>query len=167
MVGDLITLPLRVGVRATTLWLRATEQTVAVLADATGRLIDSVVSREPPPTRFERETAHEPYTSHAPARPPLADHGAAEPEPAHITEQPELVGAVADPGAEGGAGATVHVREPWEGYKRMRADDVVDRIAAATTAELAAIELFETAGKRRVTVLEAVERQLRVSHGSG
>src|SRR5689334_19972782 len=37
------------------------------------------------------------------------------PEPAHISEEPELVEEFAEPGAEDGAGAEVHVQEPWDG----------------------------------------------------
>jgi hypothetical protein len=178
MVGELITLPLRVGVRATKLWLRTTEETVAVLANATSRLIDTVMSRETPPAEFARDarwsepptrpseaTWSEPLTSASPLPAAVADDVAA--EPAHVSEQPELVEEVAEPRAEDGAGAEVHVQEPWAGYERMRAGDVVDQIAGATPAELAAIQLYEGAGKRRVTVLEAVERELRISHSSG
>ena len=46
MVGELITLPVRVGVRVTRLWLRAAEEAVAVAANATGRLVDTVTSRD-------------------------------------------------------------------------------------------------------------------------
>jgi hypothetical protein len=45
MVGQLITLPLRAGIGATRLWLKVVGETVAVAADATGRVIDTVVSR--------------------------------------------------------------------------------------------------------------------------
>ena len=45
MVGELIMLPLRVGVRATQLWLRATEETVAMAAGATSRVLGAVMSR--------------------------------------------------------------------------------------------------------------------------
>jgi hypothetical protein len=88
-------------------------------------------------------------------------------EPVHISEEPELVEEVAEPGAEDGAGASVHVEEPWSGYEHMKADDVIDRLAGATPAELAAIQLYESGRKSRTTVLEAVERELRISTGSG
>jgi hypothetical protein len=45
MVGELILLPLRVGVRATRLWLRVAEETATVAANATGRLIGLAASR--------------------------------------------------------------------------------------------------------------------------
>ncbi|MGH2870719.1 MAG: hypothetical protein ACRDNK_24515 [Solirubrobacteraceae bacterium] len=66
----------------------------------------------------------------------------------------------ADPGAEDGAGAEVHVAEPWEGYRQLHAADVVDRITGADQAELAAIELYELSSRRRQTVLDAVLREL-------
>jgi hypothetical protein len=49
----------------------------------------------------------------------------------------------------------------------MRADDVIDRLAGATAAELAAIQLYESKKKSRTTVLEAVGRELQISTGSG
>ncbi len=81
-------------------------------------------------------------------------------EPTHVSEEPELVEELAEPGAEEGAGAQVNVREPWEGYGRMNARDVVARLAAADRAELAAIELYERAHRNRRTVLNALERRL-------
>ena len=81
-------------------------------------------------------------------------------EPTHVSEEPELVEELAEPGAEEGAGAQVNVREPWEGYGRMNARDVVARLAAADPAELAAIELYERAHRNRRTVLNALGRRL-------
>lgn len=168
MLGELVTLPLRVGVRATQLWLRAAEETLAVVADTAGRLIDTVFPRESamargaPARRPEQPRA--PATEAATVVEPELD---VEPEPIHVSEEPELIAESAEPGAEDGAGAELHVREPWVGYERMNADDVKDRLTGSTAAELAAIELYETEHKRRATVLEAVERELRISTGSG
>jgi hypothetical protein len=95
---------------------------------------------------------------------PDAGAGVPEPEPeapAHIDIEPELVAEFADPGAEEGAGAEIHVDEPWEGYRRMRAADVRDRVAVAGSEELAVIELYESAHRRRRSVLDAVERRAR------
>jgi hypothetical protein len=66
----------------------------------------------------------------------------------------------ADPGAEDGAGAEVHVAEPWDGYRQLHAADVIDRIIGADPAELAAVELYELSSRRRQTVLDAVAREL-------
>src|SRR5207248_1282393 len=114
MVGGLITFPLRVGVRATQLWLRAAEETVAVVADATGRLIDSVVTREergaPRDAPAQRRDAPAPevaareVASPEVASPEVASlETASTPEAVHVSEDPELVEEVAEPGAEEGA----------------------------------------------------------------
>jgi hypothetical protein len=172
MVAELTTLPLRLGVRATQLWLRAAEQTVAVVATTTGRLIRSVASDEATARRPEPEARYEvverpaapPTPAPAPPEPPPYEPA---PEPVHVSEEPELVEEVAEPGAENGAGASVHVEPPWEGYDRMKAADVAERVSGADAAELAAIHLYETGTKGRKTVLEAVARELQISAGSG
>jgi hypothetical protein len=89
------------------------------------------------------------------------------PEPSHVSEEATLVREEAEPGAEDGAGAAVTVREPWEGYARMSAREVIARLADATPAELAAVSLYETGNRSRQTVLEAVQRQLRTANGGG
>jgi hypothetical protein len=43
----------------------------------------------------------------------------------------------------------------------MTAADIRDRLAAASPAEAAAVELYEATGKSRRTVLDAAERSLR------
>ena len=84
------------------------------------------------------------------------------PEPAHVSEEPVLVAEVADQGAEEGVGASIRVDEPWEGYGRMRANEVLARIERATKEELAVVQLYETTHRRRKTVLAAAERRLKV-----
>ena len=89
-------------------------------------------------------------------------------EPAHVSEEPELVREEAEPGAEDGAGAAVTVVEPWHGYARMSASEIIARTEDATPAELAAVRLYEAGHRSRETVLAAVDRQLkRGSSGSG
>lgn len=78
-----------------------------------------------------------------------------------MSEEPELVQEFAETGAEGGAGPELHVREPWKGYRDMSAREVKARLAEAPTAELAAIELYETSHRGRPTILDAVARELR------
>lgn len=73
---------------------------------------------------------------------------------------------VAEPGAENGAGAAITVGEPWNGYQRMSAKDVVARSRSADQAELAAVRLYESRHRSRQTVLAAVDRQLKLSNGS-
>jgi hypothetical protein len=88
-------------------------------------------------------------------------------EPAHVSEEPELVDEFAEPGAEDGAGAEIHVREPWEGYRHMNARDVTARLSGASPAELAAVQLYESSTRGRQTILSAVTRQLRSATGNG
>lgn len=95
------------------------------------------------------------------AAPDTAPAPAAQETPAHVSEEPTLVDEVAEAGAQDGAGAEVHVDEPWENYDELSAEDVIDRITGASTAELAAVQLYEQSHRRRKTVLEAVKRQLQ------
>jgi hypothetical protein len=90
-----------------------------------------------------------------PAPPPIA------PEPAHVSESPELVQEIAEPGAEDGAGAQVRIAEPWEGYRQMTAADIIDHLASASREELATVELYELAGRRRTSVVAAAQRALK------
>ena len=107
-------------------------------------------------------TAHaEPPPAPAPAPPP-APAPASAPEPSHVSTEPELVQESAEPGAEDGAGAQVHVvGEPWPGYRSLKARDVVARLPFATREELAAVELFERAGANRKSVVVAAQRALK------
>ncbi len=86
-------------------------------------------------------------------------------EPVHVSEEPELVREVAEPGAEDGAGAAVTVIEPWAGYAHMSARDVIARARQASTAELAAVRLYESRHRSRQTVLATVDRQLKLASG--
>jgi hypothetical protein len=204
MVGELITLPVRIGVRATRLWLRGAEEAARVAVSATGRLVDTVTSRdsrvEPdwtaasgadvavptaedvafpaeraasaPASRLpDAGTAEDVFgdatesagasTETSPAeRPSELDQGSPS-EPDHVSEEPVLVDEFAEPGAEEGAGPEVHVDEPWDGYERMNATDIIARLAQCDAAELAAVSLYESGHKGRHTVLAAVERELR------
>ena len=82
-------------------------------------------------------------------------------EPVHVSEEPELVQEVADPGAEDGAGASVTIVEPWSGYARLTAKLVIERLTDATAAELAAVQLYESINRDRQTVRAAAERNLK------
>jgi hypothetical protein len=92
---------------------------------------------------------------------------AAPPEPEHVSEEPVLVSESADPGAEEGVGAALHVDEPWEGYRSMKAADVIGRIEGATREEIAVVQLFETMNRRRSSVLAAAERELKAASAPG
>jgi hypothetical protein len=98
------------------------------------------------------------------ARPPSPGNGGAPPappEPAHVSEEPELVAEVAERGAEEGAGAEVHVDEPWPGYSRMTAAAINARLRTAPPAVAAAVSLYEAGAKGRTSVLEAAARRAR------
>jgi hypothetical protein len=101
------------------------------------------------------------YAEPVPSEPPVAEAPRApEPEPpVHLDVEPELVAEFSDPGAEEGAGAELHVNEPWDGYQQMSAADVRDRVAVAEAAELAVVQLYESSHRKRRTVLDAVERR--------
>lgn len=98
------------------------------------------------------------------APPPAADAPPPVPDelvPDHVDEEVMLVAEVAEEGAQDGAGPELHVDPPWDGYDRMTAADVRDRLAAATATEAAAVELYESTRKGRRSVLDAAERALR------
>jgi hypothetical protein len=81
--------------------------------------------------------------------------------PDHVDEEVVLVAETAEDGAEDGAGAELHVEAPWDGYDELTAADIRDRLAAASPAEAAAVELYETTHKNRSSVLDAAGRALR------
>jgi hypothetical protein len=194
MVGELITLPVRVGVRATRLWLRAAEETVSIATNLTGRLIgrpsagggptaeprpsdprsngagahDAPAERRPSSGTVDAPSpappANQPTTPPSTA-PPSRPEPRAEPEPPHVSEEPELVEEFAEPGAEDGAGAEIRVDEPWDGYGEMNAKQIVTRLGSATPAEMAAVQLYEGTHRRRQTVLNAAQRELRNANG--
>ncbi len=84
-----------------------------------------------------------------------------------MSAEPELVREVAEPGAEGGAGAELYIHEPWEGYRDMSAREIGARLVGASAAELAAVELYERNNRARQTILAAAARQLRSQPPSG
>jgi hypothetical protein len=84
-------------------------------------------------------------------------------EPAHVSEETTLVREESEPGAEDGAGAALRVAEPWSGYARMNARDILARLSGRDSAELAAVQLYESTHRKRQTVLQAVDRELRAA----
>jgi hypothetical protein len=82
-----------------------------------------------------------------------------------VSAEAVLVEEVAEAGAEAGAGAEIHVDEPWAEYGRMTAHDIVARLEQAGTAELGAVQLYERTHRARQSVLAATERQLRSAGG--
>ncbi|HEY2441119.1 MAG TPA: hypothetical protein VGI07_12860 [Solirubrobacteraceae bacterium] len=94
----------------------------------------------------------------------IVDAGTPEPlmpEAWHVSEEPELVEEVAEPGAEDGAGAQLRIAEPWEGYRTMTAADVIDRLSSVSVEVLATVELYELAGRNRRSVVAAAQRALK------
>ena len=176
MVGELILLPVRVGVRATQLWMRVAgpsdRSSAAAELDAQERTGDGPVRSA---SRREKESPDHtviPRGDRAP-RPPTERSATSaawaaptESEPPHVSEEPTLVEELAEPGAEHGAGAEIHIEEPWDGYAQMTAKQVISRLAGATPAEVAAVQLYETSHRRRQTVLNVVQRELRSANGS-
>jgi hypothetical protein len=144
--GDVITLPLRLG-------LRVAEVVLHPFVKVAERLLGA---DEPPdmPVRSEPE----PYVA---PPPPPSPPPPEPPEPVHIEVEEELVAAVADPGAEEGPGPAISVDEPWENYSKMKAPDIVDRLATATPEELAVVQLYENTHRRRKTVLAAANHSQR------
>jgi hypothetical protein len=72
--------------------------------------------------------------------------------PAHVDSEPALA---YEAGPADDVGAQVHVDAPWDGYDRMRAADIVDRLRAADEATRAVVRLYEAQGKARSSVLAA------------
>ena len=54
-------------------------------------------------------------------------------------------------------GPEIRIDEPWPGYSKLRAPDIVDRLQAADEATRAMVRLFESGHRRRRTVLAATE----------
>jgi hypothetical protein len=158
MAFDLLA-PVRLGIRITIGVLRFELHVLEQLIDQ---------GQEPPMSAYRPPAAAPPPVHvdvQAPAPPVAADVPPAfeeePPEPAHIDDEPELVAEFSDPGAEEGAGAEIHVDEPWDGYRSMSASDIRDRVALADAAQLAVVQLYESTHRKRRTVLEAAERRGR------
>jgi hypothetical protein len=116
-------------------------------------------SAPPEDTRNGRPTTPAPQE---PARQPPSPPPVAEPplEEDHVDEGSVLVAEVAEAGAEDGAGPELEVEEPWEGYDRMTAEEIGDRLSKATREAVAAVQLYEAVTKGRDSVLEASETRL-------
>jgi hypothetical protein len=129
-----------------------------------------VIASAPPPPEAAPAAAPAPARVAPEANPtapsetqaaPAPEAGAAPEIPsAHVSEGLHFVEAFAEPGAEEGAGAEVHVKEPWRGYSPMTANQVIVRLADASPEELAAVVLYEGIHRRRKTVLEQARRLL-------
>ena len=185
MPGSLITLPVRVGVRCAGLALRGTYAVTERALGLAGSVAGSIIRPDSPDVDLDGAEHQHDATYHdatpvpvdappAPATPVPVDALPVDTPPVdaplppldgpvHVSEDAEIVETVAESGAKDGAGAEVHVAEPWDGYREMKADDVIDRITGATVAELGAVELYELSGRSRQSVIDAVRRELNRS----
>jgi hypothetical protein len=164
---DVITAPARL---AATVGGGAIGVAIDVLQGARGLLSgdsddDTRVAATPEGTRNRtptRPVAREPV-ERPPAPSTATPMPAAEPpaEEEHVDEGAVLVAEVAESGAEDGAGPELEVEEPWENYDRMTAEEIGDRLSAASREAVAAVQLYEAVTKSRDSVLEATERRLR------
>jgi hypothetical protein len=117
----------------------------------------------PPPARPRGNGGAPDLTDVAPADAP-PDAPPAVPDeliPDHVDEEVVLVAEVAEEGAEDGAGPELHIAEPWEGYDRMAAVEICDRLTAATPELAAAVELYESARRSRRSVMDAAGRAIK------
>jgi hypothetical protein len=149
---------------------------VKISLDLAGRAVSAVFPAEtetpagapapppPPAPRPRRASPSRPNGAAPPARPAPPPVPA---EPAHVSEEPELVAEVAEQGAEEGAGAEVHVDPPWAGYDEMSAADIRDRLQAEDASVAAAVTLYEASRKGRSSVLETASRRTASARPSG
>ena len=118
------------------------------------------------PARGERRPARDERARPGPRAQPRARRRPPPPPPPPaeaktVDEEPVLAGEFAEPGAEDGAGPQLRVEEPWEGYARMSARDVVAVLSDAGPEVVAAVRLYEATHKGRRSVLQAADRRLR------
>ena len=153
VIGEAIKLPVRVGVGAARLCLRAAAGVLSIAAGAAETVVDGVVSRKSVMGPDPSELAKPPEIDPEPAEP---RHRVARPTPPPPLRPPRPP-APAEPG---------HVsKEPWRGYDEMNAREVIGGLAAASSAEVAAVQLYESGHRRRQTILNAVERELQSANG--
>src|SRR3954466_12619862 len=118
---------------------------------------------EEPPAQAQAPApapAPAPAQTGAPPAPPAPEPTAERPEPAppaHVDEGATVVAEFAEGGAEDGAGAEVELAEPWEGYDRLHADELIDGLTGASSEKLAAVLLYERSTRNRTSVVEAAE----------
>jgi hypothetical protein len=58
-------------------------------------------------------------------------------------------------------GPEIHVEQPWIGYDDMTAAQVRKRLAIVDRSDAAAVSLYEGAGRKRRSVLDAAARRMR------
>jgi hypothetical protein len=145
---SLITLPIRLPLEIT---YRAAKLGVGVLRTVTGLIEPDEAEVRVAPVVTEPVVVPEP-PEHVEAAIDFDAPSDEELAPPHIDADSTLA-YEAGPAAE--VGAEVHVDVPWDGYDRMRAADIVDRLRVADDATRAVVRLYEQQGKARSSVLAA------------
>jgi hypothetical protein len=70
-----------------------------------------------------------------------------------VDDTPEL----AETEGSASPGAEIRVDVPWEGYDKMKANDIVDRLKASDPSARAVVRLYEQQHKKRKSILSATE----------
>jgi hypothetical protein len=52
-------------------------------------------------------------------------------------------------------GATIHVDEPWEGYEKLKAPEIVARVNESDAATKAVVRLYEQTHRKRKSIIDA------------
>jgi hypothetical protein len=110
----------------------------------------------PPPPAPPRAAPPPPTPPRAASPPPPVEPVTDEPTRAEVGRR-RVAQREAEGGGPGGVGAEVHIDEPWDGYARMTAPEVVERLVGADEATRAVVRLYEAANRNRTTVLRATE----------
>jgi hypothetical protein len=129
--------------------VRSPAPDVRAQGDALESVVDVVAPSPAPPVS--------PPTAQGPAVPAVPPTAGAK----QVDDDPVPVAEFAEAGAEDGAGAQVRVDPPWDGYDSMTAAQIRQRLATADSGLAAAVSLYEGAGRRRVSVVDAADRRLR------
>jgi hypothetical protein len=82
-------------------------------------------------------------------------------EEEHVEAEVELVAESADVEATEPPGPTIHVDEPWDGYRRMKVAEITAQLEGQPAEVLAAVELYEQTHRKRRGVLDAVRSATR------
>jgi hypothetical protein len=109
-----------------------------------------------PPTESPGAPPPPPAPPRAASPPPPVQPSADEPTRAEVGRR-RVAERETEGGGPGGVGAEVRIDEPWDGYARMTAPEVVERLVGADEATRAVVRLYEAANRNRATVLRATE----------
>lgn len=145
---------------------RSQSRTRTPTTPASGAPSSATPRQAPPPAPAPgRAQSPDPAAAGAPVPTPAAaaEPVASEPDgPAddHVSREAVLVAESADAGAEDGAGPQIRIGEPWEGYGKLTAKEVNDRLAVASPESLAIARMYEAAHRNRITVLREIDRRL-------